>query len=450
MSPRRKIVVLTRYPEAGRTKTRLIPALGADGAARVHRELAGRTVLVSRVASAIVGAGLEMHGTGASGSTFRSWLGRLDHRNQVDGDLGQRMEAAMSGHLSAGLGPAVIVGTDCPWLEPRHIAEAFARLGGHDVVIGPALDGGYYLLGLRRPLPEIFRGIPWGTDRVLEATMAALARIGSRASLLEPLGDVDLPEDLGAWQRQKERSRLATGGPLDRATARDGRDPPEISVILPALNEAPLVGAALESALACPRAEAIVVDGGSSDGTVSAARKHGATVLASLPLRALQQDLGALHARGDILVFLHADARLPGEYAADVRELLARPGTVAGAFRLRIDGAARGLRLVERATDWRARVLRMPYGDQALFLSRRTFFEMGGFALLPIMEDYEFVRRLRRRGRIGISRASTVVSARRWASLGVWRTTWVNQLMILGYRLGVPVERLSRVYRKPR
>ena len=89
----------------------------------------------------------------------------------------------------------------------------------------------------------------------------------------------------------------------------------------------------------------------------------------------------------------------------------------------------------------------MPYGDQALFLSRRVFFEMGGFAVMPIMEDYEFIRRLRRRGRITISRASTTVSARRWERLGVWRTTWVNKLMVLCYRLGVPVERLARFYR---
>jgi rSAM/selenodomain-associated transferase 2/rSAM/selenodomain-associated transferase 1 len=450
MNRRGSIVVLSRYPKPGRTKTRLIPSLGAEGAARVHLELAGRTVLVARVASALLGADLEIHGTGASGRGFRRWIGRLDHRHQVEGELGERMEAAMSRHLALGRGPAIIVGTDCPWLEPRHFEEAFTRLRDHDVVIGPALDGGYYLLGLGRPMPEIFRGIPWGTERVLESTREAICRQGSSLSLLDPLADVDLPEDLEAWRRAWDGPGTAVEATHDPLTSREGAKRPEISVILPALNEARLVGAALESVLACPDAEAIVVDGGSSDGTATAARERGAMVLACPPSRALQQNLGSLHARGETLLFLHADARLPEGYAGQVREILARSGAVAGAFRLAIEGRARALRFVEHATDWRARLLQMPYGDQALFVSRRTFFEMGGFALLPIMEDYEFVRRLRQRGRIGISRASTTVSPRRWSRLGVWRTTWVNQLMVLGYRLGVPVERLARFYRTGR
>jgi hypothetical protein len=89
----------------------------------------------------------------------------------------------------------------------------------------------------------------------------------------------------------------------------------------------------------------------------------------------------------------------------------------------------------------------MPYGDQALFLSRSAFLEMGGFAALPIMEDFEAVARLRRRGRIALAPGSTTVSARRWARLGVRKTTWINKLMVLGYRLGVAPERLARLYR---
>jgi len=441
------IVVLSRYPEPGRTKTRLIPALGAQGAASVHRGLAGRTVLVARVASFLLGAGLEVHGTGAAPRSFRAWLGgALTYRPQVTGDLGDRIEAALSGPLGCDRGPAVIVGTDCPWLAPRHFEEAIARLGEVDVVIGPALDGGYYLLGLRRIVPEIFRGIPWGTARVLDSTREVIERLDLRLSLLDPLGDVDLPEDLEAWRRAPDGAAIEAGAPGVTASSGDGSRRPEISVIIPALNEAPLVGAAVESALRYPGAEAIVVDAASPDATASAAREHGARVVTSPPSRALQQNLGALHARGETLVFLHADARLPEEYAAQVREILARPHAIAGAFRLRIDGNAPGLRFVERTAGWRARIFQMPYGDQALFLSRKTFFEMGGFAGLTIMEDYEFVRRLRRRGRVEISRAPVDVSARRWLCLGVWKTTWVNKLMILGHRLGVPADRLARIY----
>ena len=120
---------------------------------------------------------------------------------------------------------------------------------------------------------------------------------------------------------------------------------------------------------------------------------------------------------------------------------------IAGAFRLQIDGAGRWLRLIERVANLRARYLHMPYGDQAVFLRRETFESLGGFADLPIMEDYELSRRLRRRGRIELADASAVTSARRWQTLGPWRTTWINQMIVLGYHLGVSPERLARWYR---
>lgn len=448
MAPFPLIAVLSRYPEPGRTKTRLIPALGAREAARIHRELAGRTVLVARVASGMLAGAFELHGTGASPRAFQRWLGPLAHRTQTGGDLGDRMMAALAPHLEAGRGPALIVGTDCPWLEPRHLVEACTRLAEHDVVIGPALDGGYYLLGLRRPVPEIFSDMHWGTGHVLDATRERLDRLGLRVSLLEPLGDVDLPEDVEAW-RQGSGSASSDRDTVGQAgAAGDPTRGPELSVIVPALNEAQLVGAAVKSVLRHPEAEAIVVDGESSDGTAAAALEEGARVLSCVPSRSLQQNLGALHARAHTLVFLHGDARLPEEYDSEVRKILARGRVVAGAFRLRIEGGTPGLRFVEWTTDWRSRVMQMPYGDQALFVPRRTFQESGGFATLPIMEDYEWVRRLRRRGRIAISRKPTTVSARRWERFGVWRTTWVNKLMLLGYRLGVSPDRLARLYGK--
>ena len=222
--------------------------------------------------------------------------------------------------------------------------------------------------------------------------------------------------------------------------------PGSISVVIPALNEAALVGGAVETALRYEGAEVIVVDARSTDGTAAEAAAHGAHVLACPASRAAQQNLGALHARGEVLLFLHADARLPAGYAAQVRETLARSRVSAGAFRLRIAGRGAALRLVEAATHVRARLLRMPYGDQAIFLPRDTFVAAGGFATMPLMEDYELVRRLGRLGRVAVARAATTVSGRRWARLGVWRTTWVNRLVILGYRLGVPAATLARFY----
>jgi GT2 family glycosyltransferase len=137
---------------------------------------------------------------------------------------------------------------------------------------------------------------------------------------------------------------------------------------------------------------------------------------------------------------------LPERFDERVRDILARPGVVAGAFRLRIDGSRRAFRFIEWAVNLRSRWLQMPYGDQAIFLRADTFHRLGGFPEIPIMEDFEFMRRLRRHGKIAIASASAITSARRWEKLGPWKTTWINQRIILGYHLGISPETLVQWY----
>lgn len=154
--------------------------------------------------------------------------------------------------------------------------------------------------------------------------------------------------------------------------------------------------------------------------------------------------LAPLAARGiDVLLFLHADTHLPEGFPQTVRATLA-DGCVAGAFRLRIDGEHPGLRWVEWGANLRSRLLALPYGDQALFLPARRFYDMGGFADVPWMEDIEFVRRLRRTGRIAIAPTAVTTSARRWQSWGILRTTLIHQACLAGYLLGIPPRWLHR------
>ena len=127
-------------------------------------------------------------------------------------------------------------------------------------------------------------------------------------------------------------------------------------------------------------------------------------------------------------------------------ETLRQPGTAAGAFQFRIAGDFPGKRWVEWTTNWRSRHCQLPYGDQALFLRRSSFEELGGYADLPIMEDYELVRRLRRRGRVVTADKAAITSGRRWQKLGFLRTTLINRLVVAGYRLGVNPHRLARFY----
>lgn len=224
--------------------------------------------------------------------------------------------------------------------------------------------------------------------------------------------------------------------------------PEKISIIIPVLNEAATLVKTWASLQNTSNLEIIVVDGGSQDETVAIAQSFGVQVLAAPPGRARQMNAGAAVATGDILLFLHADTLLPKGFDTMVRQALSQPGTVAGAFELGIDGEMRGLRLIERMVSWRSRFFSLPYGDQAIFLKTAVFKRIGGFPDLPIMEDFELIRRLKRLGKIEILPASVLTSGRRWQKLGVFKTTLINQFIIIAYFLGVPPAQIALWYRR--
>ncbi|MCU0538215.1 MAG: TIGR04283 family arsenosugar biosynthesis glycosyltransferase, partial [Hydrococcus sp. Prado102] len=193
--------------------------------------------------------------------------------------------------------------------------------------------------------------------------------------------------------------------------------------------------------------EILVVDGGSQDNTVELVQNLGVKAICSPQAgRANQMNFGALLATGDILLFLHADTCLPDGYLDLVTKTLSNPETIAGAFELAIDSPKKSLRLLEKMVNLRSRFLSLPYGDQAFFLKASVFQEINGFADLPIMEDFEFIQRLKKKGKIRIVSAKVITSGRRWQKLGVVKTTIINQLIILGYYLGVSPKKLSRLY----
>ena len=222
-----------------------------------------------------------------------------------------------------------------------------------------------------------------------------------------------------------------------------------VSVVIPALNEAANIRRTLRAVRSASPLEVILVDGGSGDDTVHLAREEGAIVLRSPSGRARQMNAGAAHARGTVLLFLHADTFLPVGWDGVVHEVMNRPRVSAGAFRLCIEGDFVGKGIVEWGARLRSRWLQKPYGDQGIFVRRSLFEELGGFADLPIMEDYELTSRLRRRGRIVTAKEAAMTSGRRWRKLGVFRTTLINGLVVFGYRCGVPAGRLARLYRRP-
>ncbi|MCL1463987.1 TIGR04283 family arsenosugar biosynthesis glycosyltransferase [Argonema galeatum] len=249
---------------------------------------------------------------------------------------------------------------------------------------------------------------------------------------------------------------------------------PKISIIIPVLNEANNITKTVLLVKDAVNVEVIVVDGGSQDETVAIVNSLGIKLLSSPPQRAKQMNAGAALASGDILLFLHADTLLPANFDTMVRQTLAgekckenspiqnpifspplkRGGwggsqpPIAGAFELGINSKIRGIRLVEKMVNLRSRFFSLPYGDQAIFLKADVFRDIGGFPELPIMEDFVFIRRLRELGKIEIVPVPVLTSGRRWQKLGVLKTTLINQIMIIGYFLGISPKKLARFYRR--
>jgi uncharacterized protein len=220
----------------------------------------------------------------------------------------------------------------------------------------------------------------------------------------------------------------------------------KIAVIIPTLNEA----AALPATLAAigDGCDIWIADGGSHDASCAIALEAGAQVISTAPPRAQQLNAAAQQCNADIVLFLHADTQLPGGWQHEVLSILQTPNVVLGAFSLAIANSNAGEAWIARATNWRSRVRQLPYGDQSLFLYRRTFKQLGGFPVVPIMDDYLFVKAAQKRGRIRTSALAVTTSNRRWRKLGVWQTCWRNFCVVLGYHLGVPLDALQRYYRR--
>jgi len=219
-----------------------------------------------------------------------------------------------------------------------------------------------------------------------------------------------------------------------------------ISVIIPTLNEEPSLPVTLRQLGDHPDVELIVVDGGSVDRTVSIAQQFTPYVFTSAPGRARQMNAGARHATGDILLFLHADTFLLPGSLYEIQRRIIGDGAVGGAFDLHIDSSRRLCRVAAALVNRRTRWLRLPYGDQGIFVWRQVFSALGGFPEIPIMEDIAFARRLRGAGRLTFVHTGLVASGRCWNTNGVLRTILVNWWIAVLFFLHVPPRQLRRIY----
>jgi rSAM/selenodomain-associated transferase 2 len=228
----------------------------------------------------------------------------------------------------------------------------------------------------------------------------------------------------------------------------DRAQTPRLSIVVPTLDEAAGIGdllAALQP-LRHRGHELIVVDGGSTDGTATLARRFADAVLDAPRGRATQMNAGAVAARAGVLLFLHADTWLPPRADGLVQQAIAS-GRVWGRFDVRIDGRSRLLRIVATLMNLRSRLTGIATGDQAMFVTREAFERVGGFPAQPLMEDIELSRRLKRLGHPACLHERVCTAGRRWEQRGVWRTIFLMWRLRWRYWRGESAARLAEAYR---
>lgn len=410
-----RLVIFTRYPIPGKSKTRLIPLLGAEGAANHQKMMTEFIVNQAKQA----GVSIEVRFTDGTEEQMRGWLGSdISFKHQGEGDLGERMSRAISENLNHDLKKVAIIGSDCPDFRSAEILNLFKTLEEHPVVIGPATDGGYYTIGMNVLHQELFHGIDWGTENVLAQTLKA-SKI--KIHLLETLSDVDEPNDLS----------------------------PSISVIIPTLNEERTIEKTIASAQLGFNTEIIVVDGGSTDATCTIATQMNVRVVKSEQGRGIQLQKGVEHSKGEIIVFLHADTNLPYKWDISIRNAFKNKKIALTAFQLRINDAALRYRLVEWGTKWRSLFLALPYGDQAFAVKRSVLSVIGGVPSRMLLEDVYLLRKIRKLGKIKLLKDAVLTSSRRWKKFGVVKTTLYNQFIMLADFLGASDDALKKLYYEP-
>lgn len=201
LSSENSLIIFTRYPQLGKTKTRLIPAMGAENATNLQRLMTEKTISTVEQFSKLYPVDINIFFDGGTLDLMKSWLGnQYIYYSQKGEDLGLKMYSAFQDIFSKGSQKVVIIGIDCPDLTTDILTTAFNQLNYHDLVIGKAFDGGYYLLGLKQLEKEFFVNISWSTSQVFNQTVTIAHRLNYKIYTLPTLSDIDRPEDLKFWR----------------------------------------------------------------------------------------------------------------------------------------------------------------------------------------------------------------------------------------------------------
>ena len=446
---RKAIILFSRIPVAGKTKTRLMPMLSPKACMALHRAMLldlGREANKVRADLFVCYTGKEE----VSEEAFLDFKGLFGNNTtflpQRGEGLGMRMYHAFMDVFLRGYDACLLTGSDIPDLSDKQFKEAFSILKKKDLVFGPSLDGGYYLVGMKRPEAVVFDHKTYSHDKVLKEAIGSAKEAGLSYDLCDPLSDLDLYEDIVAF-RKRRREVFSYFGRKSHTEALLTKLL-KISIIIPVYNEEKTIEDLQRRLMPVKKTcEIIFVDGGSKDKTCDLIG-DGFKLVHSPKGRGNQMNVGAKVSKGDVLFFLHADSILPEGFEKEIKEVITRYS--AGCFGITFDSDSCLMKICSFMSNVRAGIFHVMFGDQGIFMDRESFFSVGGFPSLPLMEDYQFSLNLKKAGiKSGMTGKRIQTSARRFPDtvFGKLRIMWKMQMLRRKYRKGADMEDILSEYR---
>lgn len=447
------LIVFTREPEPGVSKTRMMPYLSADQCAELQRcmlkDLAVTTEKLYKNGTDVIVAY-----TGGNSFLKETFAGiACEYIEQRGDNLGYKMENAISDVMSMGYDRVVLIGSDIPDLDEESIEEAFELLDENDIVLGPTEDGGYYLIGMDEIHKEAFKLEHYGTGSVYEETLKALEEAGLTIAEADEYQDIDTPEDVAEY-----RSYMRDDADIRRTyTGRFLAKHAKISVIIPVYNEAFEIDRMMTQMNEyTDECEIIFVDGKSTDGTAESIKEFINSsqsedsrfiLISSEKGRAAQMNRGAEASSGDILFFLHCDSTVPKNFLTEIRRVMTSHEW--GSFGVKFPSKNLFMLSNRIISNQRAWIRGLPFGDQGVFIDRELFFDMGMYPEQMIMEDYDFALMMRDEGyKPGLTRKRILTSDRRYGkgTRSILRTEFNMWKLRRMHRRGVSDEVLKEMY----